>query len=92
MKLAKKGEAPAIQLDGPSTKVGSPHYKATQTQRQAGGGTYGAERRMGYKAMRKAGVSKEQSRSVIKKADQYFESIGVDKSTKTRLPGNRKKE
>jgi len=40
--------APAVQLGGPSTQVGSEHYAATSMQRQAGG-TYAAERRIGYR-------------------------------------------
>jgi hypothetical protein len=34
--------APGVQLPGPSTAVGTPHYIATQVQRQAGGGTLAA--------------------------------------------------
>jgi hypothetical protein len=30
--------APGVQLEGPSTAVGTPHYSATQAQRAAGGG------------------------------------------------------
>lgn len=82
-------KAPGLQLPGPSTKQGSPHYKATQVQRQAGGGNYGAERRIGYKALREAGVAKPQARQAISEADAHFQSIGVGPSTKTRIPGNR---
>ena len=84
-----KGSAIAVELPGPSTKVGSTHYEATQVQRQSGGGTYGAERRIGYKAMRKAGIPQAQDRSIIRIVDEYFKSIGVKHSTKTRVPGNR---
>ncbi|MHB8875584.1 MAG: RHS repeat-associated core domain-containing protein, partial [Myxococcaceae bacterium] len=42
--------APGVQLKGPANEPGTPHYEATQAQRQAGGGTYAAERRIGYKA------------------------------------------
>ncbi len=82
--------APGEQLAGPSTRVGSPHYKATQVQRQAGGGTYGAERRIGYKALRQGGLDKSAARSAIERADKYFESIGVTRETPTRIPGNRR--
>ena len=82
--------APGVQLQGPSTAVGSPHYNATQIQRQAGGGTYGAERRIGYKAMRKGGLSPEDARGNIERADAYFETLGVDKTTPLRVPGNRR--
>jgi hypothetical protein len=82
--------APGIRLPGPSNVPGTPHHAATQVQRQAGGGTYAAERRIGYKALRKAGVGIDEARSVIKGADAYFESLGVGPSTVTRIPGNRR--
>ncbi|MFG0634857.1 RHS repeat-associated core domain-containing protein [Pseudomonas sp. xss_2] len=82
--------APGAQLDGPSNKVGTSHYSATQVQRQAGGGTYGAERRIGYKALRAAGLSPQDARAEILRADGYFEEIGVSKSTVTRAVGNRR--
>lgn len=82
--------APAVQLRGPSTERGSPHYRATQTQREAGGGTYAAERRIGYKALRRAGVSEATARQLIEGADRYFQSIGVTPTTPTRIPGTRK--
>ncbi|WP_227470630.1 RHS repeat-associated core domain-containing protein [Massilia sp. YMA4] len=85
-----RSSAPAVQLLGPSTKIGSEHYTATQTQRQAGGGDYASERRIGYKAMRRAGLNSEQSRCLIMGADAHFSSIGVSGSTTTRIPGNRK--
>ena len=85
----KTSEAPAVKLEGPSNRVGSPHYEATQVQRQPGGGTYAAERRIGYKAFRAAGFSPSQARSAIEIADIYFVSLGVTTSTPTRIPGNR---
>jgi RHS repeat-associated protein len=81
--------APGIQLVGPSNVAGTPHNMATAVQRQAGGGTYAAERRIGYKAMRKAGVSQSDARAAIQQADDYFGSIGVGPDTVTRIPGNR---
>ena len=51
---------------------------------------YAAERRIGYEAMRAAGVSREQARQAIKNADDYFGSIGVTRNTPTRLPGRRR--
>lgn len=56
----------------------------------AGGETYGAERRIGYRALREVGLSREQARAAILDADKYFESIGVTKDTVTRRPRNRK--
>jgi hypothetical protein len=81
--------APGTQLPGPSNVPGTPHYEATQVQRQAGGGTYGAERRIAYKALRMAGFSDAGARAEIARADQYFQSIGVTPQTPTRIPGNR---
>lgn len=81
--------APGVQLPGPSTAVGSPHYLATQVQRQAGGGTYAAERRIGYKVIRRAGFSEADARRIIGETDTYFRSIGVTPTTPTRIPGNR---
>ncbi|QXH48951.1 RHS domain-containing protein [Pseudomonas xanthosomatis] len=81
----------SVQLPGPSTKIGTPHYIATQVQRQKGGGTYMIERRTAYKALRKAGISRDDARGLIKDTDAHFEKIGVEPNTKTRIPGNRKK-
>jgi RHS repeat-associated protein len=81
--------APGVQLPGPSTRIGTPHYQATQVQRQSGGGTYGAERRIGYKALRTSGMSQDDAREAIGRADAYFKSITVNKNTVTRIPGNR---
>lgn len=84
-----RNAAPAVHLPGPSTRIGSPHYRATQIQRQAGGGTYAAERRIGYKALRVGGYSAGEARAAIERADAYFSSIGVERTTPTRVPGNR---
>jgi RHS repeat-associated protein len=81
--------APGIQLIGPATRPDTPHGVATKVQRQSGGGSYGAERKIGYKAMRRAGISEEDARKAIERADEYFSGIGVTASTPTRIPGNR---
>jgi len=81
--------APGVQLPGPSTAVGTPHYIVTQVQRQAGGGTLAAEMRIGYKGLRQAGYSEAQARQIIAESDAYFRSIGATRSTPTRIPGNR---
>jgi hypothetical protein len=65
------------------------HYIATQVQRQAGGGTYAAERRIGYKAMRRAGLSQEGARCHMMRAGNYFSGLGVGANTALRVPGNR---
>ena len=81
--------APGVQLEGPSTAIGSPHYNATQVQRLTGGGTYGAEREIGRDALLAAGYSEAEAAQAIAEADAYFESIGVTLDTPTRIPGNR---
>ena len=88
--LYNRNEAPDIHLQGPNTK-GTEYYIAGQVQRQPRGGTYAAERRIGYKAMRRAGVSEEQARREIERVDQYFSSIGVTPDTVIRIPGNRRR-
>ncbi|MCH5501586.1 RHS repeat-associated core domain-containing protein, partial [Pseudomonas syringae] len=86
-----RNAAPAVQLPGPSTKKGTPHYEATQAQRRSGGGTYRLERIFGYRALRKAGVSKDDAKTLIRGADEHFKGIGVTPETTTRIPGNRRK-
>ena len=81
--------APGVQLPGPANVKGTPHHTATQVQRQAGGGTYAAERRIGYKVMRRSGMSEQEARAAIQRAGKYFEGIGVTPGTTTRIPGNR---
>lgn len=91
LKGYNRNDAPAIQLKGSSSKIGTEHYKATQEQRKSGGGTYSKERVIAYKSLRKAGITKKESKDSIKRADVYFDSIGVKADTKTRIPQNRKK-
>lgn len=82
-------KAPGVQLPGPSTAAGTPHYAATRVQRLRGGGTYAAERRIGYRALRRAGWSEDAARQAIREADSYCAGIGVKMGTITRVPGNR---
>jgi hypothetical protein len=65
------------------------HNAATAVQGQAGEGTYAAERRIGYKALRKAGLTKQQARRQIQRADENFKTLDVTGDTTTRIPGNR---
>ena len=81
--------APGMRLLGPATRSGTPHNLATIIQRQAGGGTYAAERRIAYKALRNAGIEESNARALIEDADLYFEGIGITPETLTRIPGNR---
>jgi len=83
--------APGAQLAGPASRRGTPHYAATQIQREAGGGTYAAERRIAYKALRRAGFTANEARATIHRADTYFRSLGVLPETRTRIPGNRRR-
>lgn len=81
--------APGVQLQGPSTAIGSPHYLATQIQRMSGGGTYAAERAIAADSLRAAGYSEAYIEQALSESDTYFQSIGVTPSTPTRIPGNR---
>ena len=71
---------------------GSAHSKTYASQRRSGGGTLGAERRIGYRGLRDAGMTKVDAKAVIRRTDQYFESIGANVNTPTRIPDNRRKE
>ncbi|QJW82577.1 hypothetical protein [Burkholderia glumae] len=82
--------APSVQLSGPSYQQGSEHYMATRVQQQADGGTYAAERRIGYKALRRAGLSQAEARCHIQRADAHFSALGVSGDTPLRVPGNRR--
>lgn len=87
-----KNDAPAILLHGSAQEVFSEHYLATSVQFLPGGGTYGQERMIAYKALRKAGVSKWEAKKALKKVDDYFiRELGVTYDTVTRIPLNRKK-
>ncbi|WP_429168079.1 RHS repeat-associated core domain-containing protein [Aeromonas rivipollensis] len=84
-------DAPAVQLNGPSTAKGTEHYIATQVQRQRGGGTYGSERRIAYKALRRAGLKKSEVRDHINRADEYFMGqLGIELTTPVRQVRNRR--
>jgi RHS repeat-associated protein len=82
--------APGVQLAGPSSKAGTPHYGATQSQRQPGGGDYGSERLVAFRALRAAGFSERQAQAMVERVDDWFTGINVTPSTTTRIPGNRK--
>ena len=82
--------APGVQLLGTANKIGTPHFNATQVQRQHGTGTYASERRIGYKALRRGGLSEDDARTQIQYADEYFGNLGVTSSTKMRPVSNRR--
>lgn len=85
-----RGSAPAIHLEGPSTKIGSPHYNATQVQRAAGGGTYAAEREIAACGLAAAGCSPADVASALGRADSYFMGeLGLTMESPLRIPGNR---
>lgn len=81
--------APGVHLEGPSTSIGSPHYLATRAQSVLRGGTYAAEREIAADALRAAGMDEANVQQALSEADAYFESIGVEPQTRTRIPGNR---
>jgi hypothetical protein len=85
-------EAPGIQLEGPSTEIGSPHYAATQVQRSAEvGGTYGAERQVACAALAAAGCSRGQIADALARADEYFmRRLDLTFESPLRIPGNRR--
>lgn len=86
-------DATAIVLQGRNqdgTTRGTPHYKANRVQGQLGGGTVSSEGRIGYKAMRRAGLNPEQARCAKMKADSYLSGIGANPSSKTTIPKPRK--
>jgi hypothetical protein len=67
------------------------HIKTFAAQRRKGGGTYGAERVIGYRALRDAGISKEDARKIIEEADKYFHGLGVGNNTPLPIPRNRRR-
>ena len=89
-----KDDAIAIILQGRNpngTTKGTPHYNASQVQKQRGGGTLEAERRIAYKALRRAGLSEDESYCALMKADSYLSSIGATPKTATTYPKGRRK-
>jgi len=85
-------DAPAVQLDGPSNVVGTEHYYATVAQRRMGGGTYGAERGIAYMSLRKAGLSVDEAKAIVRGADKYvMDELGLTVDSPTRIAGKRRK-
>ena len=88
----KKGEAPAIQADGPSTKTGSEHYNLTYDQSHATtGGTYGKEKSIGLSSVEKnLGLSQNDIKTLSNYLDNYFcNNLGLNDDSPIRIPGNR---
>ena len=86
-------DAPAVVLQGRNadgTTRGTPHYKANRVQDQRGGGSLAAERRIAYKAVRRAGLSPVESRCSLMKTDSYFSGIGASATSNTTVPKRRK--
>jgi len=64
-------------LRGPSTLIGSEHYLATQVQAALAPAkgtptTYGFERDIAERALRKAGVRDDDIDEALRRADRYF--------------------
>ncbi len=89
----KYRDAPNVHLKGKANVVGTEHNIATQTQNKTvGGGTYGAERRVAYRALRSAGVSRSDAKIFVRKADEYFMGeLKMTLSTPTNYPKTRVK-
>lgn len=86
-----RGQAPAIQLDGPSTTSGTPHYRATRAQDAGAGGTYGAERQVAACSLAAAGCSPAEISDALARADGYFmDQLGLTLDSPLRIPGNRR--
>ena len=81
-----RSQAPATYLSHTN------HSLATNVQRTvSGNGTYASERRIGYRALRRAGVGKDEGKRLVREADEYFSGLGVTLDTKMRYPDNRVK-
>ena len=88
----KKGDAPAIQADGPSTKMGSEHYNLTYDQSHATkGGTYGIEKDIGLNSIKnRLGLSKDDLDTISDYLDDYFiGDLGLNNNSVIKIPGNR---
>ena len=88
----KRGDAPAIQADGPSTKVGSEHYNLTYDQSHAiAVGTYGKEKTIGLNSAEKnLELSQNDVKIISDYLDDYFcKQLGLNNDSTTRIPGNR---
>lgn len=86
----KSAEAIAVKVEGSGFKKGTQHYAANQVQKMPGGGTLGKERVIAYKALRAMGFTVEQCKQMVRQADKYFESLGHNLNTPTRIPTNRR--
>ena len=88
----KTNAAPGVQLRGPSTAAGTPHYHATQVQRSSSlGGTYGAERQVACAALAAAGYSALEIAAALARSDRYFiDELGLTHDSPLRIPGDRR--
>jgi hypothetical protein len=86
-----RSRAPTVQLTGPANNPATPHGATRGVQKQPGGGTLGSEARIAYKSLRAAGLSPARARTAVEETMQYFRNLGFDRSTVTRIPGDRRK-
>lgn len=87
-----RDQAPTVMMQGRANDVGSAHWAATNEQRLAGGGTYGAERDIGVRSMIAGGMSPADARAEIARGDRYFvDHLGWTHDTPTTIPGNRRR-
>ncbi|MGG7666647.1 DUF6443 domain-containing protein [Dyadobacter sp. BHUBP1] len=86
-----KADAPTIHLIGPAVDKTTPHGKTREVQKNlnSGGGTYGSERKVAYRALRAAGLSRADSKVAVRKADDFFSKLGVNFDTPTSIPKDR---
>lgn len=87
-----KSQAPSILLDGRSNVKGTQHYKATQVQREPGGGSVGAELPVTARGLDETGaLSPEGRHQAMMEILQYLKFHGHRSVTPTLIPGNRRK-
>lgn len=88
----RKADGPSIYLDGPSRRVGSAHYHATQMQRRSWAENMTDEVLNAVEIVEKTGnLPPEQRYYLAWEIVQYLKFLGVTADTPIRVPGNRKK-
>ena len=84
---AVAGLAGYSRLDAPAVSLSvSDHYVATSVQRVGARGTLASEYNVAVAALLATGMSPRQAQKEVKKARDYFESLGYGPETKTRTP------
>jgi hypothetical protein len=83
--------APSFFLEGPPTKIGTPHYHATQMQRQSNAGTLLDHLILGAEIAHKFknDVPNFRDKATLE-STQFFGQLGLKADTPTRTPGDRR--